>query len=506
MAKGINIGIASDTRDFAKGIQSGVIQPLEKAKDVFDDVASASERAAGDVESSFKDAGSAVETMGKEGATAGERLEDSMREAQRKTEDLKGEYKQLGETIKRESRSAGKSIDTNINDGTKRAKEGLNEFKGEAASTAKESAASFDGSAESIVDAFQEVAANAFIGFGPAGLIAGLAAAAGIGLISQAIEAGGEDADRLKQKLAELTDELIEAGDQGGPSIDYMVSKLREMAAETEDGADSLKTLKKAAKDAGLEFDKIAEAYVGNSDALNKVIKANEDHAESLRKEADEMEVGADNYLTKTANLNEQADSIDGLNTRLRTNLDVVKKAEQAERDYAESGGPEMAAKAERIKNVNDAYDEAAGAADDFINKETGLFDTKAYIKSMKAREKALAEYQETLATVDLSPEAKAFIDSQGTEAAASFLQGYKKATPAQRKELNRIWSEAGRENSGTYKNTLKAGLSGTVRGPRVTLDTPNASAILSGLQAQMDRTHLVVRAGVYTRNGNRVV
>ncbi len=85
-------------------------------------------------------------------------------------------------------------MDKSLGKKTKKAaeegKSGMDDFKQEANQTARESAASFDGSAESIVDVFQEVAANAFQGFGPAGAVAGLAIAAGIGLGVKAFEDG----------------------------------------------------------------------------------------------------------------------------------------------------------------------------------------------------------------------------------------------------------------------------------------------------------------------------
>lgn len=79
--------------------------------------------------------------------------------------------------------------------------EGLSEFRDESGSTAREAAASFDGSAESIGEVFQEVAANAFAGFGPAGAIAGVAAAAGLGI--------------ALSKLTEISEATNEAAEEG---------------------------------------------------------------------------------------------------------------------------------------------------------------------------------------------------------------------------------------------------------------------------------------------------
>ena len=56
MAKGINIPIASDTREFSQGVNRGVIEPLEDAADSLDDVAKAGDKAGQKLEDGFEDA------------------------------------------------------------------------------------------------------------------------------------------------------------------------------------------------------------------------------------------------------------------------------------------------------------------------------------------------------------------------------------------------------------------------------------------------------------------
>ena len=50
MAKGINISIASETREFQRGVKTGVIEPLEDAVEILDDVAKAGDDAGGTLE------------------------------------------------------------------------------------------------------------------------------------------------------------------------------------------------------------------------------------------------------------------------------------------------------------------------------------------------------------------------------------------------------------------------------------------------------------------------
>jgi hypothetical protein len=185
MARAHEIGIAADARDFERGIRDGVINPVEEAADALDDLADAA-----------ADTGAATADTGADGSRGIERLEDALRDAQRQTDDLGDKAKRAGSDVRA---------------GMRRAEDGVGEFRDEANSTAREAAASFDGSAESIGDAFQEVAANAFAGFGPAGAVAGIAAAAGIGLAKAGFDAVNESIEASKERTQEWADAFIEA-------------------------------------------------------------------------------------------------------------------------------------------------------------------------------------------------------------------------------------------------------------------------------------------------------
>lgn len=90
--------------------------------------------------------------------------------------------------------------------------QGLQDFRDESGETAREAAASFDGSAAGIADAFQEVAASAFVGFGPAGAAAGLAAAAGLGIAITAMQTVAEEADAAKERVGEVANAIVDTG------------------------------------------------------------------------------------------------------------------------------------------------------------------------------------------------------------------------------------------------------------------------------------------------------
>jgi len=358
VAKGINIGVASDTRDFAKGIKTGVIDPLEDASEVLEDLA-------------------------RDGDKAGDKLERSMRDAQRDTEKLSDEYRDLGRQIQETGRK-GRDLGDGVKSGTDKAGEGLDEFKDEANSTAREAAASFDGSAESIGDAFQEVAANAFAGFGPAGAAAGIAAAIGIGVVIQKINEGTEDSEAFRQKVGELATELIETGREGGPGIDYIVDRLKDLATSAEEGDENLSDLADAADIAGRNYRKLAQAYAGNVDGLSDLVDGEKEYLEQLEHQQQLIDSGA-----LDGDLNAIIEKIEA-QKRIVSGLEESEKAAEdaaaAEQAYAAAGGPELEAKAERIDTIQDALNDAIGAYTDFEATEEKAADPQGYIDAMQAR------------------------------------------------------------------------------------------------------------------------
>lgn len=193
----IKIDFLANVRDFVRGTGD--------AEEALDDVADSLDDMAADAKKGGRDAERAVE-----------RLEDGFRDAARRARDLG---------------DAGKDAGKDVDDGMERAGEGLDEFKDEANSTAREAAASFDGSAESIADMFQEVAANAFAGFGPAGAVAGLAAAAGIGLAV----AGFDDVQEANEKAAELASEWADRYVESGQRVATAAQQAAQIVAISTD-------------------------------------------------------------------------------------------------------------------------------------------------------------------------------------------------------------------------------------------------------------------------------
>lgn len=255
MAKGIDISIAADTRSAMSAINRGLLDPLE-------------------------DVSTALEQLGDDSQAAGRDLERGMRDAQRRTEDAKDEIRDLRDELRKAGR-AGKDTGDDIRDGFRRAEDGAEEFRDEANSTAREAAASFDGSAESIGDAFQEIAANAFAGFGPAGALAGLAAAAGIGLAMAGFENVQAEQEESQQRAAEWADAYIEAGSRA-LTFDQQAAKVRDIITDP----DRYKTAAENAALWGVSIDTAVAALAGSESAIGDVTSALDEKRIASEKEA----------------------------------------------------------------------------------------------------------------------------------------------------------------------------------------------------------------------------
>jgi uncharacterized protein YukE len=274
---------------------------------------------------------------------AARKVEDEMRDVQRATE---------------RAGDAGRDAGDDMRDGMRRAEEGAQEFKDEANSTAREAAASFDGSAESIADAFQEVAANAFAGFGPAGAIAGLAAAAGIGMAVAGFEDVQKAQEESEQRAADWADAFIRAG---GRIIDSaeLVAGVQEIATDPE----RYKEAETNAENWGITVGTAMRAMAGDATALEVAERA-----------LGEKQAELNAFMAEGGF---QADEARGDMGRLRQEvLDGEKAWEQL------TG--EMDAGAERARNVSDALlgiiDSASGATiqvDELGNKVYTLPDGK---------------------------------------------------------------------------------------------------------------------------------
>lgn len=409
MAKGISINFLADVRNFLLGAKN-VEDELDDVADSLDDVA-------------------------KEGEQSTEKLQDSFRDLAKAT------------------KKAGDDVGDNMRHGFKKAEDGAQEFRDEANSTAKEAAASFDGSAESIIDAFQEIAANAFAGFGAAGAIAGLAAAAGIGVVSKSILDAEEQANVAKQRIEELGAAMIEAGDSSERPLQSVVDQLQAIVSNSDDAVKKFKDIERASKFVGTSAEDLALAYAGQSDALEGQLEVIQDLIDKEQEQVDKQAEHGSRFgaigEAKVGTLKQQQEEL----KKVQEETEAAAAIEEA---YLASGGAEAQAKADAIAGINQAYDDVVGSVTDFLDEETGILNVEEYLAAIDARKQALEDYQTALAESGLSTDQKDALNAMGADAAAAWLKGYQSATPEQQRKLKQSLTEASKDNSGVVRGTIE--------------------------------------------------
>ena len=363
----INIDLIADVK--------GVIKGTRQIGDALDDVAD-----------DLKD-------LGKDG----ERLEDKVSAA----------FKGMGD----DARKAGKDIGREVKDGTDKAGDGLNEMKDEAAGTAREAAASF-GSIEDGADALQEVLANAFVGFGPAGMAAGLVAAAGIGLAISAMQESAETATAAKQKAVDMVDALAEAG---GSLADVDVAeRIKSWGREViEDNwmtfwADESSTkFQEVAKDAetfGVRAGDAIRAASGSADDSRKFLEETADDWQELSRRIDEgSSVTMDGALAFDEGAlaaQKQRDALSDLRGQAEENIRVTEDAVEIYELESEAMGDSAAA----TERANEALKARADALDESANAAMGADEAELnYVATLQQSQK---DIEANGKTVDINTEA----------------------------------------------------------------------------------------------------
>ena len=411
MAKGISINFLADVRDFLKGTKN-VEDELEDVADSLDDVA-------------------------REGEQATEKLEDG--------------FKELAKATKK----AGDDVGDNMKKGYKEAEKGSDALKENAQSNAKEVTASFDGSVESIVDGFQGLAAEAFEGFGPAGIVAGFALAAGIGLATAEFQKTEEAAQRSKERIAELGQAMIDSGAAGEIPLSDVIERLQAIVTNSEDAVKKFSDIEKAVDKVGGSAEDLAVAYAGNEKALENQLEVIGDLIDIQNEQAKNA---VDNGARQTTVQNEKIELLQSQQTELQNVQKEIEDAAAVEEAWLSAGGAEFLAKEEAISNINAAYDEAVFGVDNFLNAETGVYDLDAYAASIEERGRLLQEYQTNLAESGLTTEQKSALNELGVDQANAILKGLADpgVSQATKDTIKKGLGEASKEGSGVAQDELK--------------------------------------------------
>jgi uncharacterized phage infection (PIP) family protein YhgE len=359
MARPIRIPFVSDVTAFLRGT-SDVEQALDDVADSLDDVSREAQDAGRDagralsdgIEDGARDAERALDDVGKSDGLdrVGENAEQAAKEVETATERMERSFKDAFDSAKKASSDASRKVGDDTRRGFDDASEGAREFKDEANSTARESAASFDGSAQSIGDAFQEISANAFAGFGPAGAAAGLAVAAGLGFAFSAFEKSKEEAQKLRDRIGEIRDNFVAVRVDGESALAQIADGIRNIISETDESAVGLGRLTDISKELSeVDFQEFLRGLAGDPAALDEAIRKEEERLAQI-----DAARGFEGALERARDLFQESER-----NRANERLELL----QAERDARSSADTERQRQAEEILAAEQEREERADAA-----------------------------------------------------------------------------------------------------------------------------------------------
>lgn len=400
----INIEVITDVGAAVAGVGT-LADRYDDVSDTLKDLAVAGDNAGRDLERALE-AGSdqardftrtagraenATEDLGDAGRTAGRELGRGLETAEDATRDLERRADAAFDAISDNARASGRSVARTQVEAFEEASEGAQEFGDEAQSTARETAASFDGSADSILGAFQEVAANAFAGFGPAGALAGLAVAAGIGIAVTKMQDLAEENDSAQEAVIELAAKFEEAGGRI-EDVDY-AGIIRDWGREVQgdnwltfwvDEAESnFQKYADYAKQAGVSTQDAVRGMKGTAEDSQGFLDGTTAEWERLTKViaagTHETAQGGRVMNATAKDANTKREALDELRKGSQENLDVTAEAIEIygiEKDVLGEVAQTAEEAADAIKAKADATAQAAGAAMDVVTAENDWIET----------------------------------------------------------------------------------------------------------------------------------
>lgn len=324
---------------------------------------------AGNLGEALDDVADNLEDVGRAGKTIDDKVTDAFR------------------GMAAEAKESGKKIGSSVKDGTDKAGEGLDELKNESAGTAREAAASF-ASIEDAAGALQEVAANAFVGFGPAGMAAGVVAAAGIGLAISALTDHADKVNENKEKMLGLAQTIR---DNGGAlrEGDY-IAAMEDYGYAIQDTKEWFEILQ---KDAVSGFDKIRDIADKTALSTQDVFKGGFGDADQaretlkdVREDLDKLREKKDAVYQTTGSILDPVDSealrsLEEAEGLIQDNIRAQEDAELVERTRKRAIEGTTEALKEDIETLSEHSDAVRGAQSSELDYLDGVEDLTAKLK-----------------------------------------------------------------------------------------------------------------------------
>lgn len=263
-----------------------------------------------------------LDDLGEAGDDAGRQLDETGRSLEQLGDDARTAAREVDtgfDTIRRASTQTQRTVDGDSD----RMRGSLRDVGDEAGDSAREMAASFSGGSGDVIDAFQEIGANAGVAFGPVGLAAGAAMATGLGLLRARAE-----------ELQELTKDLTQAMIDAGGKLTEAAINARVQTMATEDPGGFIK-YNDAAQRLGISIRDVARARAGDADAAERV---QEVVGKLITKQREESDAAGDQIAQRKLNMG----GLEGLLQELSLTSEAMTVAAEAAATATESSTTAM--------------------------------------------------------------------------------------------------------------------------------------------------------------------
>jgi hypothetical protein len=359
----IEVGIASETKAFRQGVQSGIIDPLEDAADKLDD-------------------------LGK--SKGPEKLEDELEQAQKATKNLGREVDRTADDIERDFRDSYRKAGQSSDDFHDKAAENVENFKSEAIQNLSEVASSFDGDLSDMADGVQ-------------GLTGGLAAALtpGIGIpvallgatAASFLAAWAAAAEDSKQRVSDMYQDMLEQG-RAFLSEDYITKSLGDIIDD--DG--KVAKAREDVKTFGLDIQTILRAQAGDQAAINEVLAAGNEKRQKALDIAQQQGSSAGDLHKHEVLINERWDealkTYTDVNGEIQKSVDKVRlyqeavgEAQTADNQRWEELGRKIAGlPSEKVVGLTLDTSEADRQLQSFLNQRNRVVDIRARALDQQGR------------------------------------------------------------------------------------------------------------------------
>lgn len=393
----------------------------------------------------------------------GHTVDEVRREGVQNTERLERSFVDLADSAKRVR--PRENLGRPMKEAAHEADEGVRTMRENIGQNLKETASSFDGTWQSAAGGAQGLLAEITEGFGPAGILAGVLGAGALGLLSTQLQHNDEQAQSLREHIADMTASLIDAGGRGATRLGVIAENLHALATESDPAKDNLDKLAGITDKAGQSFELFAQVTAGDTANLQRLQAASRDRINGLLAERDGLDKTTDAGKRRLAAIDGELHSMLPYQQRLNDVSAAQDKARHTYEEYARAGGPDYAARAAAAQSYADSIQgtlaEAGTSWDKFAGKEGGLsLDKYEAVMSQKAN--AIKNYEANVAIASgiLNDKALSYIESLGVDA-APLLAKFVRAPLDQQDRIAGIWATLGDESGAAFNTSLQDKVNG---------------------------------------------